>query len=97
MEVVYLRVVGLLQLILVHLDLELVLRPHLHQRLRQLALKVLLEAVVHLHHAGLVASLGLPQFLASGHCFISLLSLTNLSFNSAHPPLICLPASNTVS
>lgn len=39
------------------------LAAHLHQRLRQLALKLLLVAVVQLDHARLMAPLHLPQFL----------------------------------
>ena len=79
----YLGVVGLLQLVLVHLDLELVLGPHLRQGVRQLALKVLLEPVVHLHHAGLVPPLRLPQLLEdrSSVDFISFRFL-NLSFSA---------------
>lgn len=63
---VYLGVVGLLKLILVHLDLQLMLVAHLHQSLCQLALKVLLVAVVQFHHAGLVAPFDLPQLLWGG-------------------------------
>lgn len=59
----YLGVIRLLDLILVHLDLQLVLVPHLHQCLRQLALKILLVATVQLNHARLVAPLHFPQFL----------------------------------
>lgn len=53
----------LLDLLLVHFDLQFVLVAHLHQRLRQFALKVLLVPVVQLNHTRLVAPLYLPQFL----------------------------------
>lgn len=59
----YLGVICLLNLFLVHLDLQLVLVPHLYQCLRQLALELLLVAIVQLDHARLVAALHLPQFL----------------------------------
>lgn len=58
-----LGVVGLLNLLLVDADLILMLGPQLAQGLGQLALKVLLAPAVDLHHAGLVAALGLAQFL----------------------------------
>lgn len=57
---VYLGIVGLLYLILVHFDLQFVLVTHLHQRLRQLAFKVLLVPVIQLHHTRLMAPLCLP-------------------------------------
>lgn len=56
----YLGIVGLLYLILVHFDLQFVLVTHLHQRLRQLAFKVLLVPVIQLHHTRLMAPLCLP-------------------------------------
>lgn len=59
----YLAIVGLLNLILVHFDLQFVLVTHLHQRLSQLAFKVLLVAIVQLNHTRLMTSLCLPQFL----------------------------------
>lgn len=64
---VYLGIVGLLNLILVHFDLQLMLVAHLYQRLCQLALKLLLVAIVQLNHARLVAPLHLPQFLLEKH------------------------------
>ncbi len=64
---IYLGVVGLLNLILVHFDLQFVLVTHFHQRLRQLAFKVLLVAIVQLDHSRLMAPLYLPQFLLENH------------------------------
>lgn len=60
---VYLGIVGLLNLILVHLDLQFVLATHLYQRLRQLAFKILLVPIVQFNHARLMTTLCLPQFL----------------------------------
>lgn len=59
----HLGLVGLLQLLLVDVDLVLVLRPQLGQRLGQLALKLLLPAAVDLHDARLVSTLRLTQLL----------------------------------
>lgn len=61
-----LGVVGLLNLLLVDADLFLVLGPQVAQGLGQFALKVLLAPAVDLHHAGLVATLGLAQLLHKG-------------------------------
>lgn len=58
-----LGVVGLLDLLLVDADLFLMLSPQLAQGFGQLALKVQLPPAVDLHHAGLLAPLGLAQFL----------------------------------
>ena len=57
---VYLGIVGLLNLIFVHFDLQFVLATHVHQRLGQLAFKVLLVAIVQLNHTGLMTPLYLP-------------------------------------
>lgn len=59
----YLRVVGLLHLLLVEVELLLVLSSHLHQGLGQLALIIPLPAAVHLHNAGLLAALELTLLL----------------------------------
>lgn len=64
---VYLGIVGLLNLILVHFDLQLMLVAHLHQRLCQFAFKLLLVAIVQLNHTRLMAPLHLPQFLLEKH------------------------------
>lgn len=62
-EQTYLRVVGLLHLLLVEAELFLVLGSHLDQRLGQLALVVHLPPAVELHHARLVAAFGLTHLL----------------------------------
>lgn len=62
----YLGVVGLLKLILVHLDLQLMLVTHLHQSLSQLALKVFLVAAVQFYHSRLMAPFDLPELLRGG-------------------------------
>lgn len=71
----HLGVVGLLDLLLVEVDLLLVLGPQLVQRLGQLALKLLLLPVVNLHHASLVPTFGLTQLLQTetgwGHSSLS--------------------------
>lgn len=59
----HLRVEGLLHLLLVEVELFLVLGSHLDQRLGQLALIVQLPPAVQLHHARLVAALGLTHLL----------------------------------
>ena len=64
---VYLGVVGLLNLIFVHFDLQFVLTTHVRQRIGQLAFKILLAATVHLNHARLVTPLCLPQFLLENY------------------------------
>lgn len=66
---VYLGVVGLLQFLLVEFHLKFMLASHLHQSISQFAFKVLLVAVVQLHHAGLVAPLEIAQLLRgeAGH------------------------------
>lgn len=64
---VYLGIVGLLNVILVHFDLHLMLVAHLHQRLRQLAFKILLVAIVQLHHTRLMTPFCLPQFLLENY------------------------------
>ena len=68
---VYLGVVGLLKLLLVHFDLHVMLVAHLHQRLRQLAFKVLLVARIQLDHTRLVAPLNLSQFLLAVGFFVN--------------------------
>lgn len=60
---VYLAIVGFLNLLLVHFDLQFMLVAHLHQCFGQLAFKILLVAIVQLHHTRLMAPLCLPQFL----------------------------------
>lgn len=60
---VYLSIVGLLNLILVHLNLQFMLATHLSQSLRQLALIVLLVTVVQFNHTRFMASFCLPQLL----------------------------------
>lgn len=60
---VYLGVVGLLDLILVHFNLQLMLVAHIRQCLGQFAFKLLLVAIIQFNHAGLMTPLCLPQLL----------------------------------
>lgn len=60
---VYLGVVGLLDLILVHFNLQLMLVAHIRQCLGQFAFKLLLVAIIQFNHAGLMTPLYLPQLL----------------------------------